>query len=348
MPAQPDRQRTESPGGSSHRWGSAGGGAGVGIVVASAALGAAATIAMRAQPGRVLGACIVGGTVLAALAVRPRSGRLIFPVPVLSYLIAALIAGIAYNRSSSKTELVIGGAQWVANGFFAMTVATVLAIVLITARWLLGRRYGRASAGGEWGARGVRGDGQSPRAQGGSGGDRPPRPAEYTARPPSGSPGPDRRNGTYPDQRYGQYPGQGNGPYPGQGNGPYPGQGNGPYPGQGNGPYPGQGNGQHAGRPQGPRNGQYPDEPPGPRHGQYPDRPAGHGQYPGRRGEAYPDRRNGQYPDQPAGQPYGQYPERPAGQQYSQYGQYGQYPDRGNGRSPGQSRGPYPDQDYRT
>jgi len=332
MPAQPDRQRTESRGGSSsHRWGSARGGAGVGIVVGSAALGAAATIAMRAQPGRVLGACIVGGTVLAALAVRPRSGRLIFPVPVLSYLIAALIAGIAYNRSSSKTELVIGGAQWVANGFFAMTLATVLAIMLITARWLLGRRYGRAPARG---ARGVRGDGQSPRAQGGSGGDRPPGPAEYAARPPSGSPGPDQRNRTYPDQRYGQYPGQRNGPFPGQGNG------------------------QHGGQPAGPRNGQYPDQPPSPRHGQYPDRPAGHqysqyGQYPDRRKEAYPDRRNGTYPDrrngqdpdQPAGQRYGQYPDRPAGQQYSQYGQY---PDRRNGRSPGQSHGSYPDQGYRT
>ena len=341
MPAQPDWPRTEprGSGGSSRRWGSLRGGAGVGIVVGSAALGAAATIAMRAQPGRVLGACIVAGAVIAALAVRPRSGRLIFPVPVLSYLVAALIAGIAYNRSSSKTELVIGGAQWVANGFFAMALATVLAIVLITARWLLGRRRGRVSASKLRGdpadrppgpaEQGARRRAQPPRDRGRSAERRPRR--NGTAQPPTGSPGPDQRNGTYPDQR--------------------PAHGNGQYPGQRNGPYPGQGDGRYAGQPPAPRNGQYPGQPPGQRHGQYPDRPAGqqYGQYPDRRNQAnpdrrngtYPDRRNGQYPGQLPGQQYGQDPDRPAGQQY------GQYPDRRNGRSSGQSRGPYPDQGYR-
>ena len=88
----------------------------------------------RTQPGEVLGGFIVAGTVAAALAVRPNAGRLIFPVPALSYLFAALVAGMVYNRSSSKTELVIGATQWIADGFFLMALATVLAIVLTMVR----------------------------------------------------------------------------------------------------------------------------------------------------------------------------------------------------------------------
>jgi len=79
--------------------------------------------------------------VIAALAVRPRSGRMIFPVPVLSYLVGALTSGFVFNRSGmSKTALAIGAAQWVANGFFAMALATVLAVAIITIRWYLWRR----------------------------------------------------------------------------------------------------------------------------------------------------------------------------------------------------------------
>ena len=274
---------------------------------------------MRAQPGQALGACIVAGTVVAALAVRPSTGRLIFPVPVLSYLIAAFIAGIAYNRSSSKTELIIGATQWIADGFFLMALATVLAILLITARWLIGRRGGRGSAATDWsgpgdgtsrrpqpaqdefgtaapgearGARGARGDGQSPRDRGRSGGGRPPR--DDT----------DQRNGPYPGPRHGQHPG----PYPE------------PSPGQRNKPYPGQ--------------------PPGPRYGQYPDRRTG------RDPDQSPGQRNGADVNQVSGPGYGQYPEH----------HYGQYPEHRNGTYPGQRNGraagqdpapryePYPDQ----
>jgi hypothetical protein len=151
-------------------------------------LGAGATIATRAQPGQVLGGCIAVGTVAAALAVRPRAGRVIFPVPALSYLIAALVAGIVYNRSTSKTELVIGATQWIADGFFLMALATVLAIVVITARWYLGSRGGRGYA-----------------APG------PPRPQQGPL--PQGSAGPDQRSGPYPGQFSG---GQHHGPYPDQ------------------------------------------------------------------------------------------------------------------------------------
>ena len=103
-------------------------------------IGAVATIVTKAQPGSVLGLFVLAGTVAAALTVQPRTGRLIFPVPALSYLIAALTAGAVYDRSADKTELAVGAAQWIANGFFVMVLSTLLAIALTTVRWYMWRR----------------------------------------------------------------------------------------------------------------------------------------------------------------------------------------------------------------
>ena len=77
---------------------------------------------------------------------------MIFPVPVLSYLIAALISGVVFDRSTgvSKTMLAIGAAQWIANGFSAMVLATVLAVVIITVRWFLWRRGRPATRKPDW------------------------------------------------------------------------------------------------------------------------------------------------------------------------------------------------------
>jgi hypothetical protein len=118
------------------------------VIVASTAIGAIATMVTDHAPGVILGFFVVLGTVVAALAVRPRAGRLIFPVPVLAYLVAALMSGIIYNRSgdTSKTAVAIGAAQWIANGFVAMALATALAIVIIAVRWFFWRR-GRKGAG---------------------------------------------------------------------------------------------------------------------------------------------------------------------------------------------------------
>ena len=134
------------------RWGALQGGLGVCIIVASAAIGAIVTMVTRSAPGFLLGLFVVVGTVAAALAVRPRAGRMIFPVPVLCYLVAALISGIIFDRSadSSKTALAIDAAQWIANGFFAMVLATALAVVIIVTRWLLWRRGRPATRAPGW------------------------------------------------------------------------------------------------------------------------------------------------------------------------------------------------------
>ena len=133
-------------------WGGLQGGLGVCIIVASAALGTIATMVTRNAPGLLLGLFVIAGTVAAALAVRPRRGRMILPVPVLAYLVGALVSGIAFSRSagSSGMALAIGSAQWIANGFFAMVLATVLAVTITTARWYLWRRSRPASREPGW------------------------------------------------------------------------------------------------------------------------------------------------------------------------------------------------------
>jgi hypothetical protein len=106
----------------------------------------------RSAPGFLLGLFVEAGTVVAALAVRPRAGRMIFPVPVLSYLVGALISGFVHNRSTgaSKTALAIGAAQWIADGFFAMALATVLAIAITIIRWYLWRRRRPVTREPDW------------------------------------------------------------------------------------------------------------------------------------------------------------------------------------------------------
>jgi hypothetical protein len=110
------------------------------VIVGSAVIGTIATVVTRAEPGSVLGLFVLAGTVAAALTVQPRTGRLIFPVPALCYVIGALVSGVVYERSANKTELAVGAAQWIANGFFVMVLSTLLAIALTTVRWFMWRR----------------------------------------------------------------------------------------------------------------------------------------------------------------------------------------------------------------
>ena len=134
------------------QWGALQGGLGVCIIIASAAIGAIATMVTRSAPGFLLGLFVVAGTVAAALAVRPRTGRMIFPVPVLSYLVAALVSGVVFDHSadSSKTALAIAAAQWIADGFFAMALATALAVAITAVRWFLWRRGRSATRDPGW------------------------------------------------------------------------------------------------------------------------------------------------------------------------------------------------------
>jgi hypothetical protein len=128
-------------------WGGYPAWAGMLMVLAAALLGAALTVASHRDPGRPLGIFLIAGTVAAGTSIRARSAYAIIPVPALAYTAAAAIAGLVHDRAidTSRTALTISAVQWIASGFIAMTAATVLAVVLVIARWLLSMHYARAS-----------------------------------------------------------------------------------------------------------------------------------------------------------------------------------------------------------
>jgi hypothetical protein len=178
-------------------------------------IGAIATAVTGKQPGTLLGAAVVAGTVVAALAIQPRAGRMIFPAPALCYLIAALAAGAVYDRAADRTTLAIDAAQWIANGFYLMVLATVAAIAIVLARWLLRRRAGRG--GPDWTRppesgrleRGARTGSRDTDGPGPAGTQRMPRAPLFQET--------DQRTGSRPDQRSGRS----TGPRPGARPGPY-------------------------------------------------------------------------------------------------------------------------------
>jgi len=150
-PRGPQRFTAGVPGGL-RLGGSLSGGLAVAIVAASTALGASATMLTGKEPGSILGVFVIIGTLAAAVAVRPQAGRIIVPVPALSYLVAAMVTGVIYDHSAdvSKAALAVNAAQWIANGFVAMLLATILAVVLVTVRWIFWRRSRPAVAAPAW------------------------------------------------------------------------------------------------------------------------------------------------------------------------------------------------------
>jgi hypothetical protein len=106
------------------------------IVIAAALLGALVTVLSRAEPGATLGICVLAGTAAGATGVRARSAYLIIPVPAPAYLAAATTAGLIHDRAAgiSHTALALSAVQWAADGFLAMTAATILAAVIAITR----------------------------------------------------------------------------------------------------------------------------------------------------------------------------------------------------------------------
>ncbi len=117
------------------------GGRGALIVIAAAVSGTAATVGTHRAPGYLLGGFVVAGTLIAALAVRPRAVYLLIPVPALAYIMGAVTAGLIHQQSASpgSSGLTVNAAQWIADGFVTMTAATALAAAITVIRWLLNR-----------------------------------------------------------------------------------------------------------------------------------------------------------------------------------------------------------------
>jgi hypothetical protein len=140
-PARPAR-----PGGGLPHWlGARPGRFGVSLVTGSTVLGMLACLFTGSGPGPLLNVFLLAGTVAAVLCVRPRAAYLIIPVPALAYLTAAMITGLVSDRAAdtSRTAVLISAAQWVAAGFLAMTVATLLVIAVTAGYWLVRWRASR-------------------------------------------------------------------------------------------------------------------------------------------------------------------------------------------------------------
>lgn len=113
---------------------------GVTLVTGFTGFGALACLFTGSGPGLLLNVCMLAGTVLAVLTVRPRAAYLLIPVPALMYLIAAMAAGFAADHATdtSRTALLVSAAQWVAAGFLPMAAATIL-VLAVTVGYLLVR-----------------------------------------------------------------------------------------------------------------------------------------------------------------------------------------------------------------
>ncbi len=131
-----------TPGRAPHGWGSRPGRLGVLLVIAGTLAGLIGTVLTGREPGLLLAAGLILGTMCGAVAVRPRAGYLIIPVPALAYLAAAIVAGLIHDHAidTSRTALAVGLTQWVAGGFLTMLTATLLAMAIAAVRWL-GNRH---------------------------------------------------------------------------------------------------------------------------------------------------------------------------------------------------------------
>ena len=299
---------------------------GILIVAASALLGVIFTVIMRRDPGTVLGLLIVAGTVVACLAVRARSVRLLIPAPTISYVPAAIIAGAINDRNTdtSHTADLLNAGSWIANGFLMMALATVVALVFTGLRLYLlwhyrpqPRRFPRAAdedrtaasrSGADTGLCGNCGtpleldmNGRCRRCHAPRG-VRPPgidSASRDRSRPP-GQPGPARSQpGGAPAQDSGPARAENSGPYRSENSGPYRSENSGPYRSENSAPY----RSPNGRRPQRPQQG-------------IPSRPAIAGPHRASDSTPYRPLDSGSYPEQasgpyPARDPYGSdaYPE---------------------------------------
>jgi hypothetical protein len=135
---------TRSRGVQPRLWGTRPGRLGVFVVIAGALVGTFITLLTGSEPGMALGVSVVAATAVASLAVAPQAAYLVIPAPALAYIVAAVITGYLHDHATdtSRTALALGFVQWVASGFIAMVIATVLAITVAFARQFRSRRYG--------------------------------------------------------------------------------------------------------------------------------------------------------------------------------------------------------------
>jgi hypothetical protein len=136
----------------SRRIGSMSARVGTAVIAGGAALGLLVALVDGGQPAQVLGLVgvfVIIATIAAGVLARSGATYLLIPIPAPAFALVAVIIGLLKDHMalSSHTALAVSAAQWAADGFFSMVIATAAAVgmtaVRLTADWM----YHRRSAG---------------------------------------------------------------------------------------------------------------------------------------------------------------------------------------------------------
>ena len=125
---------------------------GAAVIVGGALLGLLVALADGGQPAQVLGLVgvfVIIATIAAGVLVRSGATYLLIPLPAPAFALVAVIIGLLKDQVAltSHTALAVSAAQWAADGFFSMVIATAAAIGMTAVRMAADWVYHRRSAG---------------------------------------------------------------------------------------------------------------------------------------------------------------------------------------------------------
>ncbi|MHB1819089.1 MAG: hypothetical protein ACYCO9_13765 [Streptosporangiaceae bacterium] len=125
---------------------------GAAVIAGGAVIGLLVALVDGGQPSQVLGLVgvfVIIATIAAGVLVRSGATYLLIPIPAPAFALAAVIIGLLKDHValSSHTALAVSAAQWAADGFFSMVIATAAAIGMTAVRLAADGVYHRRSAG---------------------------------------------------------------------------------------------------------------------------------------------------------------------------------------------------------
>ncbi|MDA8319737.1 MAG: hypothetical protein M0030_08005, partial [Actinomycetota bacterium] len=125
---------------------------GAAVIVGGALLGLLVALVGGGQPAQVLGLVgvfVIIATIAAGVLVRSGATYLLIPLPAPAFALVAVIIGLLKDHValSSHTALAVSAAQWAADGFFSMVIATAAAVGMTAVRLAADWVYHRRSAG---------------------------------------------------------------------------------------------------------------------------------------------------------------------------------------------------------
>jgi hypothetical protein len=108
------------------------------VLFAIALVGFVGTVVIGHDPGFLIGALLVVGSVVAAIGAQRQAVHKLIPLPALCYLVTSTVAGVANDWTNLKdsNELATSFLTWIGGGFFGLVVATVLVVLITFIRWL--------------------------------------------------------------------------------------------------------------------------------------------------------------------------------------------------------------------